>query len=273
MKHIIILSGHSQRFLDKGYTIKPLIKIGNKTIIEYVADTLNLKTFNDVIFLIKKEDVNSYNLDTFLEKTFPQCKIKQIDSHFNGPVYSVLQAEDIIDDISETLITYCDLYIKWNIQAFYDHIKMNNVDGSIVTHTGWHPHRLYNTSFAYLKVEGDNVIEVREKQHFTDKPEDEYASGGIYYFKTGAILKKYFKDLIEKNIRVNNEFYVTMPFNLMINDGLKVTHFDSKNYVCLGTPKDVEIFNSCVNLYQHLDNSDSIISSWNYFYKILNTTA
>ena len=44
------------------------------------------------------------------------------------------------------------------------------------------------------------------------------------------MLKKYFNKLVEEDMKVNNEFYVTLPFNLMINDGLIVKHFESKNY-------------------------------------------
>ncbi len=264
MKHIIILSGHSQRFLDQGYTIKPLIKIGDKPIIEYVTNTLNLTSFENVTFIIKREDVDDYNLENYLREKFTNCAISIIEGHRLGPVYSVLQS-NCISDKDETLVTYCDLHINWNIQEFYIHIKKLNVDGCIVTHTGWHPHRIYNKYFAYLRVDKDQVLEIKEKQHFTDNPENEYASGGIYYFKTGSMLKKYCEELIERNERVNNEFYITMLYNLMIEDNLKVTHFDSKNYVCLGTPKDVELFDAFYKIHNHLNNTADAINALNYF--------
>ena len=264
MKHIIILSGHSQRFLDRGYTIKPLIKIYDKLFIEYVTDTLNLTSFEDVTFVIKQEDVDRYNLESILKNKFLNCSISIIEGHRLGPAYSVLQA-NCIHNNEETLVTYCDLFIKWNIQNFYNHIKEQNVDGSIVTHTGWHPHRVYNKYFAYLRVDNNIVLEVKEKQHFTDNPENEYASGGIYYFKTGLMLKNYCEKLINQNIKVNNEFYITMTYNLMIEDNLKVTHFDSNNYVCLGTPKDVELFDAFQKIYNYLDKDKDVIDSWNYF--------
>jgi NDP-sugar pyrophosphorylase family protein len=266
MKHVIILSGHSQRFLNEGYTIKPLIKINGKTIIEYVLDSLNLQTYEEVSFIIKKEDVESYNLDKFLQNKFQDSKIFIINGHKLGPVYSVLQAQECLYDDKETLITYCDLHINWNINNLYNFINNTNSDGCIVSHTGWHPHRIYNKSFAYLRIDGDSVLEIKEKEHFTDDPETEYASGGIYYFKTGKMIKHYFNKLIESNNRVNNEFYVTMPYNLMIQDGLKVTHFDSKNYLCLGTPKDVELFDSYKKIHNHLNGNDiNVFKTWEYF--------
>lgn len=268
MKHIIILSGHSKRFLEKGYTIKPLIKILNKTIIEYVVDTLNLSNFADTTFIIKSQDVLDYKLDIFLKERFIGSNIAIINGHTLGPVYSILQANCINEDC-ELLVTYCDLYIKWDINKFFNYIKKTKPDGCIVSHSGWHPHRIYNQYFAYLRTSNENVLEVKEKKHFTEEPINEFASGGIYYFKTGKIAKFYFEKLITDNICVNNEFYVTLPYNLMISDGLKVTHFDSRNYVCLGTPKDVEIFSSAMTLFSNLENNEDISNTLHYFKKYI----
>ena len=59
---------------------------------------------------------------------------------------------------------------------------------------------------------------------------------------------------MDSNLNVKGEYYVTMPYNLMIRDNLKVKHFLSNNYVCLGTPMDVEIIDSCLSLYSKLQN-------------------
>ena len=247
MKKMILLSGHSQRFIDKGYTVKPLITIKNKMIIEYVVETIKNPKENDYsnyIFVVKQSDVNRFSIDKIIAQKFMNCTIRTIEDHWEGPVYSVLQIINDIKDEEEILVSYCDLYIKWNFTDFETHLKESQCDGCVVSHTGWHPHRVYNKSFAYMKVNGNIMNEIKEKQHYTDNPEQEYASGGIYYFRTGAYVKKYFKYQLENAQKVNNEHYVTMVYNPMIKDGLKVTHFDSKNYVCLGTPKDVEIFQS-----------------------------
>ena len=45
--------------------------------------------------------------------------------------------------------------------------------------------------------------------------------------------------MIEKNIRVNNEFYVCPVFNEAINDGKKIMTFDIKKMWGLGTPEDL----------------------------------
>jgi hypothetical protein len=50
--------------------------------------------------------------------------------------------------------------------------------------------------------------------------------------------------MIEKDIRVNNEFYVCPVFNEAIADGMrvKIFHIDSDKMWGLGTPEDLEHF-------------------------------
>ena len=53
---------------------------------------------------------------------------------------------------------------------------------------------------------------------------------------------KYANQMIAKNIRVNNEFYVCPVFNEAIADGLEVRTFEIEKMWGLGTPEDLDYF-------------------------------
>jgi hypothetical protein len=76
-------------------------------------------------------------------------------------------------------------------------------------------------NYAFCKEENKRLIEIKEKEPFTNDKMSEFASNGTYYFKSGSIVKKYFQKLVDLNICVNNEFYVSMVYNLMKQDDLK----------------------------------------------------
>jgi bifunctional N-acetylglucosamine-1-phosphate-uridyltransferase/glucosamine-1-phosphate-acetyltransferase GlmU-like protein len=95
---------------------------------------------------------------------------------------------------------------------------------------------------------------------------NEYASNGTYYFKTGKIMKKYFSKLMSRNIKIKNEYYVSMAYNLMIEDKLNVSIFEIKNMLQWGTPYDLEVYNS----WSHYFNN--IIHYQELFIDRLNTT-
>jgi len=267
MQKIILLSGHSQRFLNEGFTIKPLISIEQKLVIEYVVDSIKSHDeteFNNCIFVVKESDVANYDIDSILLEKFPECLVVAIEDHRNGPVFSVKQIFDLIDNEQEVIISYCDLHIKWNFDDFLSFARESQSDGSIVSHINFHPHRINNQYFAYLRNDNDKVLQIKEKSYFTNDPDSEYASGGIYFFKKGEYVKKYFQHIIDVNDKVNNEFYVTLVYNHMIEDNLNITHFDSKNYVCLGTPMDVKIFQSFLTINKFIP-LDMLIKTANYF--------
>jgi hypothetical protein len=46
--------------------------------------------------------------------------------------------------------------------------------------------------------------------------------------------------MIEKNIRVNGEFYTCPVYNEAILDGKKIKTFNVKKMWCLGTPEDLK---------------------------------
>jgi hypothetical protein len=265
MKKIITFSGHSQRFLDEGFPIKPLIDIGKKKVYELAIKTVTgiCSNESDLIFIVKETDCVNYNIDKIFKKQYPKASVCIIKDHRDGPVISILNIQDFIPDNEEIIVSYCDLYINWKFDEFIKHCRDTNSDGVIATHNNWHPHRVYNNYFCYLQVNENDVKELKEKQHFTDNPINEPASSGVYYFKTGYILKSYFNKLVNNNIKVNNEFYVTLPFNLMIEDKLNITHFSHRNYFCLGTPKDVRIIQNFLKL--KADLSSSVIEAVKYF--------
>ena len=45
---------------------------------------------------------------------------------------------------------------------------------------------------------------------------------GIYGFKKGSDFCKYAKEMISRNLRTKNEFYISPLYNVLIEDGKKI---------------------------------------------------
>ena len=76
-----------------------------------------------------------------------------------------------------------------NFKNFQKHVKNTNCDGCVVTYTGFHPHMLGSTNYAYVKLRDSNIIDIQEKQPFTSKPMEENASSGTYFSKLQSLWK------------------------------------------------------------------------------------
>ena len=89
--------------------------------------------------------------------------------------------------------------------------------------------------------EEENLIAIREKYSFeADKTKAKH-SPGTYYFRTGALLKEYCIKLIESGETLNGEYYASLPYHFMVQDGRKVWVPVNVEFFCQwGTPEDLK---------------------------------
>ena len=249
---IIPMSGKGQRFIDYGYIDpKPLINIDGMPIIQHVVNMFKGET--DFTFIINKTHAKETNMIAILKSIVNNCKIVEIDEHKNGPVYAVSLINNLIDDDKEVIVSYCDYGTEWNYNNFLKENREKNVDGAIPCYKGFHPHMLGSDNYAFVREKDNDILEIKEKQPFTDDKMNEYASNGCYYFKNGAILKKYFNEMLsDSKYRTNGEFYVSMIYNFLVRDGLKVNIFEIQKMLQWGTPYDLEFYKSWSNYFSNI---------------------
>jgi len=230
------------RFVQAGYkTPKPLIEMDGIPIIEHVVRMFPSE--EDFIFICNSEHLKETNMRAILERIAPKGTIVEIPPHKKGPVYAVHYIENLLGDEEEVIVNYCDFSCYWNYADFLEHTRSRDADGCVPAYKGFHPHMLGTTNYAFMRDKEQWMLEIKEKEPFTDNRMEEYASMGTYYFKKGAYVKKYFKELMEKDINLNGEYYVSLIYNLLVENGLKVSIYDVQHMLQWGTPQDVEEYN------------------------------
>ena len=253
MKIIIPMSGFGNRFRQAGYlTPKPLIEVDGKPIISHIIDMFNGE--KDFIFICNNEHLNQTNMIEILNKYCPSGKIIGIEKHKKGPVYAVSKVFNLINNDEPVFVNYCDFCCYWDFEHFKKLVSQNKLDGIIPAYKDFHPHSLRNNNYAFLKVKDFYLEEIKEKEPFTKTKINEFASSGTYFFKKGSYIKTYFSKLIEKDIRVNNEFYCSLIYNLMKKDGLKIGVYELEHFMQWGTPEDLREYQEWSNIFLKLTN-------------------
>ena len=230
--HILIpMAGRGKRFEEVGYSFpKPLIDVEGKPMIQIIIENLNLS--GKSIFLCQKEHYEKYALDNLLEMLSPNCEIIQIDGITEGAAVTALKAKELINNDEELIIANSDQWINWSPQHFLAFLRNNNADGGIITFISTHP------KWSFVKVDESGLVtELAEK-----KPISNIATVGIYYYKHGKTFVKAAEQMIAKNIRTKNEFYIAPTFNEIILNGGKVFHYPVAEMYGLGTPEDLQYF-------------------------------
>lgn len=241
MKVVISMSGLSSRFSNAGYTIpKFMIDIDGKKVIEHIIDLYPKDS--DFLFIINDKHAEDTDIINLLENGVDKKNIVVIPRHKKGPVFSIQNFEDYINDDEQVVINYCDFSMYWDYKDFEKYVNETECDGCVVCYTGFHPHMLGSDNYAFCRTDSSKELqirEIREKQPFTNNKMSEFASTGTYYFKKGSYVKKYFKELIEKDININCEYYVSLVHNLLIEDGLVNLVYEIPHMLQWGTPIDV----------------------------------
>jgi HAD superfamily hydrolase (TIGR01509 family) len=228
---LIPMAGAGSRFEQAGYTFpKPLIDVNNKPMIQVVVDNLNIDA--NYIFVVQKAHREKYNLDTLLNLIAPGCKIVETDGVTEGAACTALLAKEYIDSDAPLFFANSDQFVEWDSNEFMYKMNETDADGGIVTFKATHP------KWSFAKIDDSGLVtEVAEKNPISDN-----ATVGYYYWKHGSDFVKYAEQMIEKNVRVNNEFYVCPVFNQAIEDCKKIRVFDVKGMWGLGTPEDLKYY-------------------------------
>ena len=233
---VIPMAGAGSRFADAGYTFpKPLIDVNGKPMIQTVIENLGLEA--NYTFIVQKEHIEKYNIDTMLNLLVPDCNVVSTNGLTEGAACTALLASEFIDNENPLFFANSDQFVEWDVMEFMYGMNEKNADGGIVTFESTHP----KWSFAKTNENG-LVIEVAEKN-----PISNLATVGLYYWKHGSDFVKYAVQMIEKNVRVNNEFYVCPVFNEAIADDKRIYTHNASEMWGLGTPEDLRYYldNQC----------------------------
>ena len=233
MNVLIPMAGAGSRFEKAGYTFpKPLIEVNGKPMIQVVVENLNIDA--NFIYVVQKKHRDKYNLDALLNLITPGCNIVQVNGITEGAACTALLAKEYINTNESLFFANSDQFVEWDSNEFLYKMNETDADGGIVSFKATHP----KWSFAKVNELG-LVTEVAEKNPISD-----IATVGFYYWKHGSEFVKYAEKMIEKDIRVNNEFYVCPVFNEAINDKkkIRILEIEKEGMWGIGTPEDLNYF-------------------------------
>ena len=233
MKILIPMAGEGSRFAKEGYTFpKPLIDVNGKPMIQAVVENLDFDA--EYIFLVRKQHIDKYDgiIETLMRITNGNASFVEVDGLTEGAACTALLAKEYINNDEDLLIANSDQIVEYEKQNFISLKNLTSVDSMVFTFNAVHP----KWSFVKLNSRG-YVTEVAEK-----KPISNIATCGIYWYRKGSDFVSYAEKMIEKDIRVNNEFYIAPVYNELIKDGKTLVPFYVHRMSGIGTPEDLRAF-------------------------------
>ena len=234
---VLPIAGRGSRFADAGYTQpKPLIPVHGVPMIETVVRNIRPRRPHRFIFVALAEHLEHLGMRDTLERAAPGCIVVPVNEVTQGAACTVLLAREHIDTDDPLMLANSDQWVDVEIERYLESMDRNRADGLIMTM------KAVDAKWSYVGLDlAGLVTRVVEKQVISDE-----ATVGIYNFRRGRDFVRAADRMIERNLRVNGEFYVAPVYNELINEGARITIHnvgsEGHGMYGLGIPDDLTRF-------------------------------
>ncbi len=231
---VIPMAGRGSRFANAGYKLpKPLIPVHGVPMIRLVLENIRPERQHRFIFICQNEHLRDFSLAEQLRRWAPGAEVIGINEVTEGAACTVLLAREFIDNDDGLMIANSDQYVDTDINPYLSDQDARGLDGLIMTMPAADP------KWSFVGIDDNGfVTRVVEKEVISN-----IATVGIYNFAKGCDYVRSAEAMIDKNLRVNNEFYVAPVYNELIGAGGKVGYHDvGETMYGLGIPDDLDIF-------------------------------
>lgn len=236
--HIIMpMAGEGSRFLKEGWTTpKPLIQLKGKCLFERaVGSVADVNAPMKYSFIVRQEHIDNQHIDELLKAVCPTANIFSVKQTTRGAVETCLKAESAIAEEDAVLVMDCDLEFKSTglVQFISSVLGMPVKDingGALVSFESQDPR------YSYAQVDADNrVLRTAEKEVISN-----HALCGAYFFSTGRDFLAAAHRLLNEPVFTKPEFYVSLLYNYLLQDGQTVRLFPLEEYYSYGTPEELK---------------------------------
>lgn len=239
--NLIPSCGEGERFLSKNKnSFKPLILVDKKSMLKKTVDSLPTAKKN--VIIIRKDHDKKYNFSKHIKKTIKNTEVIILNKKTSGMASTCYEYVKNLPKKIPLLISSCDYSQVFNEKKFYNLIKHFNPDVIIWSFKHYPDARLSPFAYAYLDVKDGLVKKISEKTPISDNPHLDHIAQGIFYFKSAEIFLKAAQQMFKKGNKINNEYYVGNSINELIKQNYTVLPFEIEQYICLGTPRDLNVY-------------------------------
>lgn len=215
---VIPLAGKDPRFVNFPCP-KALLPVEGKPLVKFCTDSLAYPfgAMNPKLhFIILKEDDEKYSFSARLKEFYPNCSVMALDEPTQGAACTVLKLGDEINTDEELAIYLADIHFGANMYEMVEAAR--NYDGFLTCFKSKNP------KYSYAVANGEGMVSrVAEKEVISDN-----ASTGFYYFGKGKYFAEGAREMIRRNERVNNAFYVCPVYNELIGAGKAIKMLDAQ---------------------------------------------
>ncbi|HHQ2716933.1 TPA: glycosyltransferase family 2 protein [Pseudomonas aeruginosa] len=211
-----------------------LTEHGSTTLLETLINKCADLNPKKIICLFSSADTTKYHLRNLVSQLSPVASVIPVHDKTMGAACTALLASGEVDNDEELLIMGSNEYLDVSLETIVSNFRAVDAKAGVVTFNSIHP----RYSFVRLDDRGD-VIESTEKN-----PISKNAIAGTFWFKRGKHFVSAAKNLIRKDTKVDESFYIAPALNELVLSGLRIASYkiDAEQYHPLKSPTQIQAY-------------------------------
>jgi len=242
---VIPMAGLGQRFVKAGYSVtKPLIPVSGKPMVTQATHDLPAALHH--VFVLRSDMPGHREISDKLKRLYPNAVIETIPVVTQGQACTALIGLDALERAIGTVpgpVTFgaCDNGALYDAQAFQHLIDNPDVD-VIVWSVRGHANAVRQPNmFGWIDAKQGQISGISVKTPL-DSPATDPIVLGTFTFRRSEDFRRVVAHLMDRDGRINGEFYIDSSINDAIELGLRCHLFEVENFLSWGTPNDLRTF-------------------------------
>ncbi len=242
---VIPMAGLGQRFVDEGYSVtKPLIPVSGKSMVAQATHDLPAAVHQ--AFILRNDMQGIEEITGELKHIYPAAIIETIPSVTEGQACTALIGLEALERAMVSVsgpITFgaCDNGALYDANVFQQLLDNPDVD-IIVWGVRGHANAVRHPKmYGWINAENGRISEISVKTPL-DSPATDPIVLGTFTFRRTEDFRRVVEHLINRDGRINGEFYIDSCINDAIELGLRCHLFEMDSYLSWGTPNDLRTF-------------------------------
>lgn len=234
------LGGLGSRFAKAGFDLpKPLIEVDGKAMFLKALDSIaEIDVKKSYYFVIRQEQVESQKLDTLIKTALPEANVIVIPEITRGAAETALAAKDALSAHDGLIVMDCDLWFKsasYNKMVQNSLTEVSDISGGLLTF------EVSDPRYSYAEIGDDNIVaRTAEKKVISN-----HAITGAYFFSHAQEFFDSSAELLTRPIDDEMpEYYLSLLYNILINEGKKIHAAFVDEFASFGTPEELQAYRS-----------------------------
>ena len=211
MNILVLAAGeHYIDSADKNYPFC-LSEFKGQPLIQILAERISFNP-GDSVFLFQDKHIKKYRLDNIVQLLsngrFTSVAVPEDTA---GAACTALLGVVNLQQDKPLLIISANQLLDHSYQEFASYMNSKEYDAGTIIFDSVHPR------YSYVVLQNELVVEASEKN-----PISRNATAGVYWFKKTEFFTNAVKNMIRKDARIDDKFYICPSFNELILSGMKI---------------------------------------------------